>query len=45
MATRQDGETDKQREVTGKDGKDLFKGMSDEELDKEIEALENKLKQ
>ncbi len=32
-------------EVTGKDGKDLFKGMSDEELDKEIEALENKLKQ
>lgn len=32
-------------EVTGKDGKDLFKSMSDEELDKEIEALENKLKQ
>lgn len=32
-------------EITGKDGKDLFKQISDEELDKEIAALENKLKQ
>ena len=31
-------------EVTGKDGKDLFKSLSDEELDKEIADLENKLK-
>lgn len=31
-------------EVTGKDGKDLFKTLSDEELDKEIADLENKLK-
>ena len=32
-------------EVTGKDGKDLFKTLSDEELDKEIADLEKKLKQ
>lgn len=31
-------------EVTGKDGKELFKGMSDDELNKEIDKLENKLK-
>lgn len=31
-------------EVTGKDGKDLFKTLSDEELDKQIADLENKLK-
>lgn len=30
-------------EVTGKDGKDLFAGKSDEELDKEIEELKRKL--
>ena len=30
-------------EVVGKDGKELFKTMSDDELDKEIEALEKKL--
>ena len=32
-------------EVTGKDGKDLFKTLSDEDLDKEIADLEKKLKQ
>lgn len=32
-------------EVTGKDGKDLFKSLSDEDLDKEIADLEKKLKQ
>lgn len=32
-------------EVTGKDGKDLFKTLSDEELDKQITDLEKKLKQ
>ena len=32
-------------EVTGKDGKDLFKSLSDEELDKEIADLEKKLNQ
>ena len=32
-------------EVTGKDGKDLFKMLSDEELDKQIADLEKKLKQ
>lgn len=32
-------------EITGKDGKDLFKTLSDEELDKEIADLEKKLKQ
>lgn len=32
-------------EVTGKDGKDLFKTLSDEDLDKEIAELEKKLKQ
>lgn len=32
-------------EVTGKDGKDLFKSLSDEDLDKEIAELEKKLKQ
>lgn len=32
-------------EVTGKDGKDLFKNLSDEELEQEIEELEKKLKQ
>nr|DAN47117.1 MAG TPA: terminase small subunit [Caudoviricetes sp.] len=32
-------------EVTGKDGKDLFKTISDEDLDKEIADLEKKLKQ
>lgn len=31
-------------EVTGKDGKDLFKTLSDEELDKQIADLEKKLK-
>lgn len=31
-------------EVVGKDGKELFKGMSDDELSKEIETLEKKLK-
>lgn len=31
-------------EVTGKDGKDLFKTLSDEDLDKEIADLEKKLK-
>lgn len=31
-------------EVTGKDGKELFKRMSDEELDKEIAELERKAK-
>jgi hypothetical protein len=31
-------------EVTGKDGKDLFAGLSDEELDARITELENKLK-
>lgn len=30
-------------EVTGKDGKDLFKSLSDEELDKQIKELEGKL--
>lgn len=30
-------------EVTGKDGKDLFKTLSDEELDKQIADLEKKL--
>lgn len=32
-------------EVTGKDGKDLFKTLSDEDLDREIADLEKKLKQ
>lgn len=32
-------------EITGKDGKDLFKSLSDEDLDKEITDLEKKLKQ
>lgn len=32
-------------EVTGKDGKDLFKSLSDEDLNKEIDKLEKKLKQ
>lgn len=32
-------------EVTGKDGKDLFKTLSDEELDKQIADLEKKLNQ
>lgn len=32
-------------EVVGKDGKELFKGMSDDELNKEIEKLEGKLKE
>lgn len=31
-------------EVTGKDGKDLFSGLSDDELDKKIKELEKKLK-
>ena len=31
-------------EVVGKDGKELFKGMSDDELDREIEKLEGKIK-
>jgi hypothetical protein len=31
-------------ELTGKDGKDLFANMSDEELDKRIAELEKKLK-
>lgn len=30
-------------EVTGKDGKDLFNSLSDEELDKKIEELKRKL--
>ena len=30
-------------EVTGKDGKDLFKQMTDEELDEKINELERKL--
>lgn len=30
-------------EITGKDGKDLFTQMTDEELDKEIEELKRKL--
>ncbi|WP_373729982.1 MULTISPECIES: phBC6A51 family helix-turn-helix protein [Bacteroidales] len=32
-------------EVTGKDGKELFRQMSDEDLDKEISDLEKKLDQ
>ena len=32
-------------EVTGKDGKDLFSSLSDDELDKKIEELEKKLKE
>lgn len=32
-------------EVTGKDGKDLFANLSDDELDKKIEELEKKLKE
>nr|DAT47413.1 MAG TPA: terminase small subunit [Caudoviricetes sp.] len=32
-------------EVVGKDGKELFRGMSDDELDKEIEKLKSKLKE
>lgn len=31
-------------ELTGKDGKDLFASLSDDELDKRIKALEDKLK-
>ena len=31
------------KEVTGKDGKDLFNNKTDEELDKEIEELKRKL--
>lgn len=31
-------------EVTGKDGKDLFANLTDDELDKKIEELEKKLK-
>lgn len=30
-------------EITGKDGKDLYSGKSDEELDKEIDELQRKL--
>lgn len=32
-------------EITGRDGKDLFKTLSDEDLNKEIADLEKKLKQ
>ena len=38
------GEAPSQKvEVTGKDGKDLFTGKTDEELDKEIAELQRKL--
>ena len=31
-------------ELTGKDGKELFASLTDDELDKRIQALEDKLK-
>jgi len=44
--TNQEPENWKNRynnEITGKDGKDLFAGMTDEDLNKRIEELEKKL--
>lgn len=39
MLDRSQGKATQKTEITGKDGKDLFSDMSDEELKKEIERL------
>lgn len=41
MLDRSQGKSTQKQEITGKDGADLFKQMSDEELKKEIERLNN----